>query len=179
MPKLRQEENREGSNYIKLISDVPRPSRESLNVISEAAHERRKMVVVHASAYTQFDIALDANTDIITHAPQDKPVSIATTQQMVRNCVVSVPTLTMMQAVSTIPPLSAALGMIFNPSLFIGIQRSKRNSQGTQRLNECKGLGTCTAPVSLSSQAHTDCHDEPNSFFDVRHGESFTSNSSY
>jgi hypothetical protein len=71
--------------------------------------------------------------------------------------------------------LRAALGTIFNRSLFMAIQRSKRNSQGTQRLNECKGLGTCTAPVSLSSQAHTDCHDEPNSFFDVRHGESFTS----
>jgi hypothetical protein len=64
----------EGSNYIKLISDVPRPSQEPLNVVSEAARKRQKMAVVHTSAYTQFDMALDANTDIITHAPQDKPV---------------------------------------------------------------------------------------------------------
>jgi hypothetical protein len=50
-----------------------------------------------------------------------------------------------------------------------------RETASEDRLYECKRLGTCTAPVSLSSQAHTGCHDGPNSFFDVRHGESFTS----
>lgn len=100
--------------------------------ISGAAHERQKMVVAHASAYTPFDMVLGANTDTIIHAPRERPVYNATAQQKVKNGVVSVPTLTMVQAVSTEPSLSAPLGMIFKPSLFMTILRSKRNSKGTQ-----------------------------------------------
>lgn len=70
------------------------------------------MVVAHASSFTPFNMALEAKAEIITHAPRDKCVSEETAELMVQKKVISVPTLTMMQAVSARPTLSAALGMI-------------------------------------------------------------------
>ncbi|KAJ5766064.1 amidohydrolase [Penicillium nucicola] len=162
----------EGSDYIKLISDIPGPAQETLNAVTEAAHQRDKMVVAHASTYTPFEMALRAKVDLITHVPRDKPISIATAKEMIENNIISVPTLTMMQAVSANPPLSAALGMIFKPSLFMAILRSKRNSQGAQTYENARDSVTTMYRAGVPILAGTDCHEEPNSFFDVKHGAS-------
>lgn len=69
----------EGSDYIKIISDVPGPTQETLNAVSTAAHRRNMVVVAHASALTPFDMALKTNADIITHSLRNKPVTAAIT----------------------------------------------------------------------------------------------------
>jgi hypothetical protein len=39
----------EGSDYIKVIADVPGPSQETLNAVIAAAHSYKKLVIAHAS----------------------------------------------------------------------------------------------------------------------------------
>ncbi|KAJ5365235.1 amidohydrolase [Penicillium concentricum] len=161
----------EGSDYIKLISDVPGPVQETLNAVSPAAHRKHKMVVAHASAIKPFNMALEANADIITHVPRDEPIATATVQRMAENKVVSVPTLTMMQATSSRPPLSAALGMMVSkPSLFMAILRAKRNGRGEQTHENARDSVMAMYRAGVPILAGTDCHDEPNSFFEVKHG---------
>jgi imidazolonepropionase-like amidohydrolase len=163
----------EGSDYIKLIADVPGPRQETLNAVSAAAHDKGKMVVAHASSFTPFNMALDAKADIITHAPRDRAVTEETAKLMAEKKVISVPTLTMMQAVSAKPPLGAALGMMVSkPSLFMAILKSKRNGQGQQTYENAKDSVTAMYCAGVPILAGTDCHDEPNSFFEVKHGES-------
>lgn len=163
----------EGSDYIKLIADVPGPRQETLNAVSAAAHDKGKMVVAHASSFTPFNMALDAKADIITHAPRDKPVTEETAKLMAEKKVISVPTLTMMQAVSVRPPLGAALGMMVSkPSLFMAIVKSKRSGQGEQTYENARDSVTTMYRAGVPILAGTDCHDEPSSLFEVKHGES-------
>lgn len=163
----------EGSDYIKLIADVPGPSQETLNAVAKAAHNKNKKVVAHASAYEPFQMALDAKADIITHAPMDQCVSADMVNRMVANKVVSVPTLSMMEATSQRPPVSALFRLMLQPSLFMAIIRAKTGGgkQPPKYVNakdSVKAMYDAGVPVL----AGTDCHDEPNSFFDVKHGES-------
>ncbi|OKP09269.1 hypothetical protein PENSUB_5355 [Penicillium subrubescens] len=163
----------EGSDYIKLIADVPGPGQETLNAVSAAAHDKGKMVVAHASSFTPFNMALVAKADIITHAPRDKSVTEETARIMAGKKVISVPTLTMMKAVSAKPPLGAALGMMVSkPSLFMAILKSKRSGQGEQTYENARDSVTAMYRAGVPILAGTDCHDEPNSFFEVKHGES-------
>lgn len=167
-------ENRiqEGSDYIKLIADVPGPSQETLNALASAAHEKQKMVVAHASSFVSFSMAFKAKADIITHSPRDKPVDNAMVEGMVANGIISVPTLVMMQEVSRRPPLSAMLGMLLKPSLFMAILRAKSSGEGEQRYENAKESVAKMYRGGIPILAGTDCHDEPNSFFDVKHGDS-------
>lgn len=117
-------------------------------------------------------MALEANADIITYAPQDKSVTEETATLMVQKKVVSVPTLTMMQAVSARPTLSAALGMIiFKPSLFMAIFGAKKNGQGQQTCENAKDSVTMMYRAGVPILAGPDCHEEPYSVFEVKHGE--------
>lgn len=162
----------EGLDYIKLIADVPGPRQETLNAVSAAAHGRGKMVVAHASSFTPFNMALEAKADIITHAPRDKSVTEETAALMAQKKVISVPTLTMMQAVSARPPLGAALGMMVSkPSLFMAIARAKRNGPGQQTYENARDSMTAMYQAGVPILAGTDCHEEPNSFFEVKHGD--------
>ena len=118
------------------------------------------MVVAHVSAFTPFNMILEANADIITHAPRDKSVTKEIATLMVQKRVVSVPILTMMQAVSARPPLSAALGMIiFQPSLFMAILRAKNNGQGGQTYKNTKDSVTRMNCAGLPILPRTDCHE--------------------
>lgn len=83
------------------------------------------------------------------------------------------PTLTMMKAVSSRPPLGSALGMMVSkPSLLMAILRAKRNGQGEQTYENAKASVTAMYHAGVPILAGPYCHDEPNSFFDVKHGES-------
>ncbi|KAJ5907056.1 hydrolase [Penicillium subrubescens] len=136
----------EGSDYIKLIADVPGPGQETLNAVSAAAHDKGKMVVAHASSFTPFNMALVAKADIITHAPRDNICEAS---------------------------LGAALGMMVSkPSLFMAILKSKRSGQGEQTYENARDSVTAMYRAGVPILAGTDCHDEPNSFFEVKHGES-------
>ena len=93
----------EGSDYIKIICDIPGPTQETLNEVVRKAHDRNKKVVAHASAYTPFCMALEAGADLITHVPRDKPVDIPIVKKMISGKVISVPTLIMMKEVAKGP----------------------------------------------------------------------------
>ncbi|KAL3442791.1 hypothetical protein BJX65DRAFT_321166 [Aspergillus insuetus] len=163
----------EGSDYIKIIADVPGPSQDLLNAVTAAAHLRQFMVVAHASAFTPFNMALEANVDLITHSPRDKVVSSNMAQRMVGNNVISVPMLAMMKASSTRPPIGAALGMMISkPSVLGAIIRAKRSGEGPQTYEHARDSVTAMYRAGVPILAGTDCHEEPNSFFDVKHGES-------
>jgi imidazolonepropionase-like amidohydrolase len=162
----------EGSDYIKLISDVPGPKQETLNAVTAAAHQFQKKVVAHASAYIPFQMALEAGADIITHVPRDKIVDGAVVDTMVAKKVVSVPTLTMMKETSKKPPLSAIFRLLTKPTLFAAIVRSKTSGVGEQTYQNARESVTNMYRGGVFILAGTDCHEEPSSIFSVKHGDS-------
>lgn len=90
----------EGSDYIKLIADVPGPDQATLDALVAAAHRHRKSAVAHAATLVPYQMALAAGADVITHAPLDAVLDDATVAVMRRRSSVAVPTLTMMNAVA-------------------------------------------------------------------------------
>ena len=98
-PKYVADRVAEGSDYIKVIADVPGPSQETLNAVVVAAHEHNKLVIAHASAFAPFHMAQEAGVDIVTHVPLDKPLDSAAVARMTTENRVVVPTLTMMEGI--------------------------------------------------------------------------------
>lgn len=170
-PKFVQDRIEEGSDYIKIISDVPGPSQATMNALVEEAHKHGKLTIAHASAYTPFQMAQEAHTDIITHAPRDKVVDDQVVSRMLEDKCISVPTLTMMKAVSQPPGLGAVFGLLFKPTILWAIIQSKRRSGGTESYENARDSVTAMYKAGVPILAGTDCHDEPNSPFDVPHGE--------
>lgn len=159
----------EGSDYIKIICDVPGPDQETLNQVAEAAHEKGKIVVAHASSYVPCQMALKAKADIMTHAPLDKPVDAAMIETMKQN-IISVPTLIMMQEVSKRPPLGTILGMLFKPSLFFTIIKTRQANLGSPTYENARASVAEMYRNKIPILAGTDCHEAEGSFADVKHG---------
>ena len=90
----------EGSDYIKVISDIPGPSQAILTAVTKAAHEHGKLCVAHASSYTPYHMAQTAGVDVVTHVPLDKALDAAAASQMAENGRIAVPTLVMMFGVA-------------------------------------------------------------------------------
>ena len=90
----------EGSDYIKVVADIPGPDQSTLNTLISAAREHGKLTVAHAATNAPFLMALEAQADVITHSPQDKALDSAAVARMVSDKRISVPTLTMMEAMS-------------------------------------------------------------------------------
>lgn len=90
----------EGSDYIKLITDVPGPDQQTLDALVAATHRHDKLAVAHAATLVPYRMALAAGADVITHVPLDAVLDEATVEDMRRRSSVAVPTLTMMKAVS-------------------------------------------------------------------------------
>lgn len=163
----------DGSDYIKVIADVPGPIQETLNAVTKAAHNKDLKVVAHASAFVPFEMALDAKVDFVTHAPMDQCLTSDMVDRMTAEGVVSIPTLAMMEATSQRPPLSALFRLMLQPSLFMAIIRAKTGG-GKQPPKYVNARDSVTAmyKAGVPILAGTDCHEEPNLFFDVRHGDS-------
>jgi imidazolonepropionase-like amidohydrolase len=85
----------EGSDYIKIIADIPGPDQATINALVTAAHEHGKLTVAHAVSSAAFAMALGSRADIITHAPLDN-AAVATMDTDDR---VFIPTLSMMEGV--------------------------------------------------------------------------------
>lgn len=90
----------EGSDYIKLIADVPGPDQHTLDALVAAAHAHGLRTVAHAATSVPYRMALAAGADVITHAPLDASLEDDTIAEMTRRATVAVPTLTMMSAVA-------------------------------------------------------------------------------
>jgi imidazolonepropionase-like amidohydrolase len=87
----------EGSDYIKIIADVPGPDQASLNALVAAAHSLGKLTIAHAARYTPCQMAQEAGVDVLTHAPIDKAFEKADIDRMVADKRIIVPTLILMQ----------------------------------------------------------------------------------
>lgn len=165
---------REGSDYIKLIADVPGPSQDTLNALAAAAQERKKLVVAHASAIVPFRMALEAQVDVITHVPRDKAVDQDTAERMVTEKRVSVPTLAMMAAVSKPPGVGAFFQLLLKPTVLLAIIRATKSNPHArdQKYENARDSVTVMYRAGVPILAGTDCHEEPNSPFSVKHGDS-------
>lgn len=87
----------EGSDYIKIIVDVPGLDQPTLNALSAAAHAQGKRVNAHAPAAAAVDEALSAGVDVVHHVPLDAALTAATAQRFRSRNQISVPTLTVME----------------------------------------------------------------------------------
>ncbi len=90
----------EGSDYIKVIADVPGPDQATLDAIVAAAHRHGRLAIAHAASLVPYQMALAAKADVITHVPMNAPLDDATVATIVQQASVAVPTLTMMEAVA-------------------------------------------------------------------------------
>ncbi|MBO2463942.1 amidohydrolase family protein [Actinomadura violacea] len=100
----------EGSDYIKLIVDIPGLDQATLDALAAAAHAYGKLVMAHATSSAAVDEALLAGADMIHHVPLDTALTTATAARYLSGKRVSVPTLTMMEGFAAlgIPGLSYA-----------------------------------------------------------------------
>lgn len=160
----------EGSDYIKVISDIPGPSQETLSAVTKAAHEKGKKVVAHASSYVPFQMALEAGVDVVTHAPRDKAVDAAMIEKMVADKTASVPTLIMMREVGNPPSFGTVLSSLLKPSLVKAIVKIRRASQGVLDYDNAKQSVSEMYRAGIPVLAGTDCHEEAGSPADVKHG---------
>jgi imidazolonepropionase-like amidohydrolase len=89
----------QGSDYIKIIADIPGPDQETLSALVSAAHTRGKIVITHAASHASYTMGVIAGSDILTHVPIDRPLDEDVVSQMLENGQVSVPTLSMMEGI--------------------------------------------------------------------------------
>ena len=130
----------EGADYIKVIADVPGPDQPTLNALVAEAHRHKLLVVAHASSFTPFSMAQEAEADIITHTPTDKALDGESVARMVASKRISVPTLAMMEGLMRGPNFGAVLRLMLRPATFLAIIKAKRNNPhgGGQRYENAR-----------------------------------------
>ncbi|HUB38357.1 MAG TPA: amidohydrolase family protein [Streptosporangiaceae bacterium] len=106
----------EGSDFLKILIDLPGPSpdRATVNALVAAAHEFGRFVVAHALSYEAAEVAQAAGADALTHVPLDRPLDRAAADRMAAAGHVLIPTLVMMEALtgpSTPPEMLAVWAM--------------------------------------------------------------------
>ena len=89
-----------GSDYIKIIADVPGPTQEMIDALVVAAHGHGRKTVIHAAATEPFRMGVVSGGDCMTHVPLDAPLDDAWAAQLKARDAVVVPTLTMMESFS-------------------------------------------------------------------------------
>ncbi len=98
----------EGADYIKVIVEDPRRMGSAafdvptIAALVEAAHRANLKIIAHVSALAAFINAAAAGVDVITHAPLDAEVDAELAFSVATQGIVSVPTLTMMRAVTNV-----------------------------------------------------------------------------
>ncbi|MEV4512234.1 amidohydrolase family protein [Dactylosporangium sp. NPDC049525] len=106
----------EGSNFLKILIDLPGPSpdRATVDALVATAHRLGRLVVAHALSYEAVEMAQAAGVDALTHTPLDRPLDRAATDRMAAADRMLIPTLTMMEALtapSTPPQMVAQWAM--------------------------------------------------------------------
>ncbi|KAH8553813.1 putative hydrolase [Umbelopsis sp. PMI_123] len=136
----------EGSDYIKIVADIPGPDQEIVNTLVAEAHHHGKIAIAHAAKVTPFEMAQIAKVDMITHVPLDQPLPKGDVDRMVADKCIAIPTLTMME----------------------GISRLRRNAHYEHSHDSVTALYQAGVPIL----AGTDANSAFLSPFNVRHGES-------
>ncbi|MET7422038.1 amidohydrolase family protein [Dactylosporangium sp. NPDC005555] len=106
----------EGSNYLKILIDLPGPSpdRATIDALVATAHRLGRLVVAHALSYEAAEVAQAAGVDALTHTPLDRPLDRAAADRMAAEGRILIPTLAMMEALtapSTPPEMLAQWAM--------------------------------------------------------------------
>jgi imidazolonepropionase-like amidohydrolase len=135
----------EGSDYIKIVCDVPGPEQDVVNAATEEAHRHGKMVIAHAASVAPFEMAQIAKVDVITHITLDNYLPKECVDRMIADKCFSVPTLTMMEGVANL-----------------------RHMNYEYARDSVTVLYKAGVPVL----AGTDANSEKRSPFNVRHGDS-------
>ena len=165
----------EGVDYIKVIADVPGPDQATLNALVSAAHRHGKLVIAHASAFKPFAMAQEAKADIVTHVPRDKPLDRESTECMLAEGRISVPTLVMMEGLMRPPSWTTIFRLLLQPSIFLAILSAKRKSPhgNVQKYDHARDSVAALYRAGVPILAGTDANSEPRSPFQVKHGEDF------
>ena len=100
----------EGSDYIKIIADLPGLDQNTIDALTNTAHLFGKQVQAHATSFAAIAQALAAGVDVVHHVPLDQPLSASDVSQYKSRNHISVPTLTVMEGFASlgIPGLSYA-----------------------------------------------------------------------
>lgn len=138
-----------GSDYIKIIADIPGPDQPTMDALVAAAHDRGKLTVVHATATPTFAMAVTAGADMITHVPLDHPLDASIIHRMASAGTLAIPTLTMMEGIA------ATIGAV------AGLDYAAARSSVT-------AMYAAGIPIL----AGTDANATPGVPFSPRHGES-------
>ncbi|WP_327002946.1 amidohydrolase family protein [Dactylosporangium sp. NBC_01737] len=106
----------EGSNYLKILIDLPGPSpdRATIDALVATAHRLERLVVAHALSYEAAEVAQAAGVDALTHTPLDRPLDRTAADRMAAAGRTLIPTLVMMEALtapSTSPQMLAQWAM--------------------------------------------------------------------
>ena len=87
----------DGSDYIKLVADIPGPDQESLNAAVTEAKKQSKLTIAHALTYEPVQMAQQAKPDFLTHVPIDKTPTDEDIEVMLADKRGCIPTLTIME----------------------------------------------------------------------------------
>jgi len=106
----------EGSDFLKILIDLPGPSpdRATVDALVATAHRLGRLVVAHALSYEAAEMAQAAGVDALTHTPLDRPLDRTAADRMAAAGRMLIPTLVMMEALtapSTPPEMLAEWAM--------------------------------------------------------------------
>jgi len=77
-----------------------------------------------------------------------------------------------MQETTKKPSLSTAASLLLKPTTLLAIVRGKSHAQGPAAYTNARDSVVAMHEAGIPILAGTDCHEEPSSMFDVKHGES-------
>ncbi len=139
----------DGSDYIKILADIPGPDQPTMDALVAAARDRDMRTVVHATTTATFSMAIAAKADIITHVPIDQALDASVVARMAAAGTIAVPTLTMMKGI--VDTVGKAAGLTY--------EAARTTVAEMQR-------------AGIPILAGTDANATPGVPFSPRHGES-------
>jgi imidazolonepropionase-like amidohydrolase len=102
----------EGSDYLKILIDLPGPSpdRATIDALVATAHRLGRLVVAHALSYEAAEMGQAAGADALTHTPLDRPLDRTAADRMAAAGRILIPTLVMMEDLTgpSMPPAMQA-----------------------------------------------------------------------
>ncbi|MEV7043568.1 amidohydrolase family protein [Amycolatopsis sp. NPDC051061] len=91
----------DGSDYLKVVIEGDLLDQATIDAVVDEGKAHGKLTVAHASSVDAYQRAVRAGADVITHVPRDGVLDAETTAKMAAQGQVAVPTLTMMDALTT------------------------------------------------------------------------------
>jgi imidazolonepropionase-like amidohydrolase len=91
----------EGSDYIKVVIEGDLLDQATIDAVVAEGKAQGKLTAAHASSVDAYQRAVRAGADVITHVPRDGVLDAETASKMAGQGQIAVPTLTMMDALTT------------------------------------------------------------------------------